>query len=319
MKATATAHPIQGLVKYHGLADFETREPLHSSISACVAPLETRTTVETGHDEDRVTIDGVDVEGRALERAAVVLDAVREEADEEGGVRVVSTSSFPQGVGLGSSSSGFAALAMAAQAAFGLDLPLERVSKIAQLGAGSATRAVQGGIAEWHLGEGASTARQLAGPERLDWPVVMALVDHEEVTEDVHRDVMASPLLEARCAYVEGALEAMRGAVREGQRERVFELAERDTLNLHAVTMTGDRGRIAWRPATVAVMHTVWELRDEGVPAFFSIDTGATAYVNTLPGFQDRVAERLVGIPGVAKVLRGSVGGPARLSDEHLF
>lgn len=320
MKATARAHPIQGLIKYHGLADFETRQPLHDSISVCVQPLATRTTVEAGHDEDRIEIDGREARGRARERAVQVLAAVRDRAEEASGVRVVSRSNFPQGVGLGSSSSGFAALAMAAQQALGLTLDRAEVARIARLGAGSATRATAGGIADWYIEDGGdSTATMLAGSADIDWPIVMALVDHTEETENVHRDVMASPLLDGREAYVEEALEEMRSAVEAGDRERIFELAERDTLNLHAVTMTGQRGRTTWQPATVAVMRAVWALREEGVPAYFSIDTGATPYVNTLPGQEDEVAERLAAIDGVTKVLRGSVGGPVRLVDEHLF
>jgi len=38
MKATAVAHPIQGLIKYHGLADPVLRLPFHDSISVCSAP-----------------------------------------------------------------------------------------------------------------------------------------------------------------------------------------------------------------------------------------------------------------------------------------
>lgn len=319
MKATAIAHPIQGLVKYHGLADFETRQPLHPSISVCTAPLSTTTTVETGHETDQVTIDGQDVRGRALERVIQVLDAVRDRAGTDEGLRVVSRSDFPQRVGLGSSSSGFAALAHATQAALGLDLTPDEVSRIARLGAGSASRATTGGISEWFLEDDGSGSRQLAGPAEMDWPILMALVEHEEPTEDVHKDVMASPLLEARVTYVEGALEHARQAVADGDVHKLLQIAEHDTLNLHAITMTGARGRITWQPATVAIMHAVWELRDQGIPAYFSIDTGATVYVNTLPGHQDEVAEALVGIPGVAKVLRGSVGGATRLIDEHLF
>jgi len=37
-KATARAHPIQGLVKYHGMRDPELRLPYHDSISLCTAP-----------------------------------------------------------------------------------------------------------------------------------------------------------------------------------------------------------------------------------------------------------------------------------------
>ncbi len=319
MKATARAHPIQGLIKYHGLADFETRQPLHDSISVCTAPLETTTTVEAGHPSDQVTIDGEKVTGRALERATLVLDAVRAQAGSTEGMRVVSRSNFPQRVGLGSSSSGFAALAMAAQAALGLELELDKVARIARLGAGSASRAVAGGVAEWFLEGDDSTARMLAGPDELDWPIRIALVEHEEPTEGVHEDVMASPLLEARCAYVEGALAEMRKAVQGGELGTVFSLAERDTLNLHAVTMTGKRGRITWQPATVAVMRAVWELREQDVPCYFSIDTGATVYVNTLPGHEATVEQALGSIDGVSQVLEAHVGGPVHLLDEHLF
>src|SRR5690606_27672074 len=40
-KASAIAHPIQGLVKYHGLRDESLRLPFHDSISVCTAPLRT--------------------------------------------------------------------------------------------------------------------------------------------------------------------------------------------------------------------------------------------------------------------------------------
>ncbi len=74
MKATATAHPIQGLIKYHGLADPVLRLPFHDSISVCTAPLVTRTTVEFGdYAADSLTLDGVSSTARELERGIAVL------------------------------------------------------------------------------------------------------------------------------------------------------------------------------------------------------------------------------------------------------
>jgi len=71
VKATAIAHPIQGLVKYHGLADPILRLPFHDSISVCTAPLTTRTTVEFGEaPSDSAVIDGRPVTVREMERAA---------------------------------------------------------------------------------------------------------------------------------------------------------------------------------------------------------------------------------------------------------
>jgi phosphomevalonate decarboxylase len=60
MKATVVAHPIQGLIKYHGLRDTRLRIPFHDSVSVCIDALRTITTVETSQSlkEDLVMING---------------------------------------------------------------------------------------------------------------------------------------------------------------------------------------------------------------------------------------------------------------------
>ncbi|MCF2241280.1 diphosphomevalonate decarboxylase, partial [Halobacterium salinarum] len=65
MKATARAHPIQGLVKYHGMRDESLRMPYHDSISVCTAPSNTTTTVEfdPDRDADQYVVDGDTVTG----------------------------------------------------------------------------------------------------------------------------------------------------------------------------------------------------------------------------------------------------------------
>ena len=79
MKATAIAHPIQGLIKYHGLKDARLRIPFHDSISVCVGALHTTTTVEATEalNEDLVMINGKKAVGTGLERVAVVLNKLR--------------------------------------------------------------------------------------------------------------------------------------------------------------------------------------------------------------------------------------------------
>ena len=41
-KATAKAHAMQGLLKYHGMKDSELRIPFHDSISVCLDALFTK-------------------------------------------------------------------------------------------------------------------------------------------------------------------------------------------------------------------------------------------------------------------------------------
>ena len=83
--------------------------------------------------------------------------------------------------------------------------------------------------------------------------------------------------------------------------------------------MTGKSGHLTWQPATVGVIHAVRRLRKEGVPVWFSIDTGATAYLNTDAKHAPLVAAAVAGQPDVDDVLQLYPAGPARLVDEHLF
>ncbi len=319
MKATAIAYPIQGLVKYHGLRDPEARIPFHDSISVCTGPIHTTTTVETVDGPDEVTIDGVVVAGRPLTRVKRVLDAVRERAGSTAGARVVSRNDFPQYVGLGSSSSGFAALAVAAASAYGWDADLETLSEVARLGAGSASRAVTGGVSDWRVEAERCASTNILPAGDLDWAIVVPLVRHEEPTENVHAEVVTSTLFQARIEGIETSLAAARKACEEGDLEALWQIAEADTLNLHAITMTGANGHVAWQPATIEVIHAVRQLRKRGIPVWFSIDTGATAYLNTPKAHAATVASAVADIPGVSEVLRLEPAGPARLIDDHLF
>ena len=320
-KASAIAYPIQGLVKYHGLKDPVRRIPYHDSISLCTGPIHTHSTVEvlpTG-SECTARIDGRTVAGRPLQRVEVVMDEIREKAGDDRPFRLESRNDFPQYVGLGSSSSGFAALALAAAAAYGWKASLEELSEVARLGAGSASRAVTGGVSEWVVEKSRSYARQLLGPDEVDWRIVVPLVPHEEPTENVHAEVTTSPLFDARVAYVPSALRDLKAALPSRDVRRIAPVAERDTLNLHAVTMTAASGHITWMPPTLEVIHAVRRLRKEGVPVWFSIDTGATAYLNTDAAHEAQVADAVRGIAGVTQVLHLRPAGPAHLVDRHLF
>jgi len=103
-----------------------------------------------------------------------------------------------------------------------------------------------------------------------------------------------------------------------GDFERAFELAEHDSLSLAATTMTGPAGWVYWQPRTIEIFNAVRELRAEGLPVYYSVDTGASVYVNTTADHVERV-ESVVADCGVDTRV-WEVGGPARvLDDEALF
>ena len=322
MKATAIAHPIQGVVKYHGMRDERLRLPYHDSISVCTAPSHSRTTVEfdIDYEEDTYVVDGEELEGKGFERLERVVDEVRDRSDAAHTVypvRIESENSFPSNVGLGSSSSGFAAAAMALCEAADLDLSRPEISAIARRGASSAARSVTGGFSHLRAGLNDEDCRSHRIPTDLheDLRIIAALVPVHKDTDDAHEEAAGSHMFESRMAHVHEQIAEGRDAIRDGDFHRTFELAEKDSLSLAATTMTGPGGWVYWAPATLRVFDTVRELREEeDVPVYFSVDTGASAYVNTTEDHADQVEEAISEI-GVSTTV-WEVGGPARLRDE---
>jgi phosphomevalonate decarboxylase len=319
MKGSAIAHPIQGLIKYHGLKDEKLRIPFHDSISVATSPTASQTTLEFGRfKKDTAFVDGKKLSGRELERVTSVVDEVRRRSGLEFRFKMVSKNNFPSNVGLGASASGFAALAVAASKASGLKLSLEQLSVIARRGAGSATRSVTGAFSRWRAGfeDEESYAYQIAS-EDFQMGIVVALIPAFKFTENAHKAVLTSPFFHSRLAFVHGALAEMENAIRKHNIEKIGILAERDSLILHGITMTSVDEMMLWRPETVKVILEVRKMRSEGLPAYFSIDTGATVYVNTKPGRVREVEDRIKEL-GI-ETIRCGVGGCAKLTEKHLF
>ena len=320
MKATARAHPIAGIVKYHGMRDEELRLPYHDSISICTAPSDTTTTVEfdPALDADRYVVDGDPVEGRGAERIRTVVDEVRDRAGRDERVRLESENSFPTNIGLGSSASGFAAAAMALTEAAGLDLSRPEISTIARRGSASAARAVTGAYSHLRTGANDEDCRSeridVADELAEDVRVVAAMVPSYKETEAAHREAAESHMFQGRMAHIHGQIAEARDALQRGDFGAAFELAEHDSLSLAATTMTGPAGWVYWQPRTIELFNAVRELREEGVPVYFSVDTGASVYVNTTVEHVDRV-EGVVADCGVDTRV-WEVGGPARILDE---
>ncbi len=319
-KATAIAHPIQGLAKYHGMRDPELRLPYHDSISVCTAPSHTKTTaVFEERAEDRYVVDGEELSGRGKERVAGGVDRVRGLGGFDDRVRLESENSFRSNVGFGSSSSGFAAAAMALCGGAGLDLSLPTISTVARRGYSSAARAVTGAFSHLHTGlnDEDCRAERIETDLEAELRIVAGLVPAYKETEQAHEEAADSHMFQARMAHMHGQIAELRDALREGDFDRTFDLAERDSLSHAATTMTGPTGWVYWQPETIEIFDRVRELRSEGVPAYYSTDTGASVYVNTTSDHVERVQQE-VAAAGVETHV-WEVGGPARLVDDHLF
>jgi phosphomevalonate decarboxylase len=321
MKATAVAHPIQGLIKYHGLKEPTQRIPYHDSISVCVQALTTTTTVEASDSlkENIIIINGEKQRGRDLERAEAVLNKLKKLARFSGSFKVVSENSLKVGKGLGFSASGFAALGLAACKALDLNLDTISLSETVRLGAGSATRSLAGCFAIWYANKnGRSYAEQLDAPDAINLSMIIVPVHSDVKTDEAHAEVLSSPLFKARLRNVGNMLRTMKDAIEKGDVSTIGRLAEEDTLNLHAITMTGKSHMVLWEPDTLRVIKEVIQMREEGIPAWYSIDTGPSVFINTNAENAKVVTKRLHEI-GFEKVIVSGIGGSPLIVGRHLF
>lgn len=321
MKFTARAYAIQGLIKYHGLKNPKLRIPFHDSISVCMKALDTVTTVEADNDlrRDMIRINGVVPTTGEVSRARIVIDKLREIAGENTRVRVESRNANVKGKGLGFSASGFAALGLAASKALGLSLECRELSEVVRLGAGSASRSLVGGFSIWYANRnGRSYAEQLSSAGSIGLRTLIVPVPSKIKTDKAHADVLTSPFFKARLSYVRGVLQKMENALRKKDLSEVCRLAEVDTLNLHAITMTGKQETILVSPLSVKIMEAVRKLREEEkVPVWYSLDTGPSVFINTTRKAANKVERTIRSLSDIA--IWSEPGGPAESVSRHLF
>jgi len=321
-KASGRANVIQGLIKYHGLKDKKLRLPFHDSISVCAEKLYTNATVEFDpkYHEDQIEINGAPAAGREAERVLDVVNYLRKITKTKQHFRLASRNNIAEGKGLGFSAAAFASIAMASSKALGLNFKMEKLSEVARLGAGSASRSVAGGFALWHANNnGRSYAEQLSLGENMKYAMAIVPIASAIKTDMVHAESVSSPFFKARVKEVGKILPKMRSAIVKGDLPKIGALAESDSLSLHAVTMTGTSRLFIITPQTIQIIERVVDLREkEKIPVWFSLDTGPSVWMNTTTEYVDQVADDIRKDTG-RTVITSGVGGPAIQVNEHLF
>lgn len=320
--STAVAHPNIALAKYWGKRPYGHNLPAVPSLSVTLAGLSTETTVELDPAlaEDELHLDGRAADAAATKRVAGLLARVRAAAGRAERARVRSANDFPTAAGLASSASAFAALALAARAAYGLDAPPEVVSDLARRTSVSAARSAFGGFVELRAGlEGDEdlAAIPIAPPEH--WPLRVIIAVTREGPKDVSssegmkRTVDTSPYYPAWVEDAPALSARVRAAVLGRDLEALGAAAEASALRMHASAIAAAPGLLYWTGATVEVVAEVRRLRARGAPVFFTIDAGPHVKVFTLPEAEAAVTAALVAIPGVVRTLAAAPGGGARL------
>jgi diphosphomevalonate decarboxylase len=318
MTATAVAHPNIAFIKYWGNRNATLRLPENGSISMNLAALETQTNVrfDANLKADSFLLNGVAAAPAQIQRVSAFLDLMR----EPGAPRAVveSTNNFPSGAGIASSSSAFAALALAASRAIGIDLDERGLSRLARRGSGSASRSVPAGFVEWFAAESdeSSFSKSIAPVGHWDLVDTIAVISEEHKatgSTEGHGLAGTSPLQSARVAGANLRLDECRSAIMTRDFERFASVVEADCHLMHAVMMTSKPALHYWLPSSLAVMDAVRGWRQQGSEVCYTLDAGPNVHVLSTAEQAASLAKRVAELPGVLRVLQSGVGGAARL------
>lgn len=327
MRGSASACSNIALIKYWGKADFSDNVPLNDSVSMTLSDAITTTTViwDGSLSQDEIYLDGERIlDGRGV-RISRYLDRIRADYYRMP-ARVASMNSFPAGTGIASSASGFAALATAAFAAMGEDMPSRaEMTRWARRGSGSACRSIHGGFVEWIAGKDDATsyAHQLAGQDFWDLRDLVVLVSEAPKvisSSEGHKIASRHPFMAARQELLPSRMLATKGAIAARDLPTLGALIEQEALEMHGIMMSGQPAALYMEGGTMQLLHAIRSWREEdGLPVFFTLDAGPNVHVLCEGKDAAAVRERIERLAPTLRILENRAGPGVRVHDEHLL
>lgn len=315
--AEAVARANIALAKYWGKSDDRLNLPAVPSLSITLDPMRTETRVQLDErlSEDVFELDGKPALAKETARVTAMLDRVRTESGVAIKARVTSKNYFPTASGLASSASGFAALAAASRAAYGLPRDDAKASAMARRASASAARSIYGGYVELPAGEPGDDA--LAAIPRHDashWDLRVIVAVITEGRKDVgSREGMGhsretSPYWQAWVESAPKMCATIREAIAARDFARLGPAVEQSFTTMHALAFTSSPATIYFQPASIAALHTVRQLRERGVPVWPTMDAGPHVKAVCPADAAAKVEAALAETPGVLRTLHARPG-----------
>ena len=212
---------------------------------------------------------------------------------------IESNNTFPHSTGIASSASAFGALALCLvdlkQQVGGKEFTnqqfLQKASRWARLGSGSACRSVFPSFALWGRLPGfpqstdcnAIPVTDRFHPDYFLLHDAVLLVDStkKQVSSSAGHELMNGHIFkDSRIAQANNHLIELMKVMKKGDHERFFNIIENEALSLHAMMMTSDPSFILLHPGSLAVIRKIREFRQQtGIAIGFTIDAGPNIHL----------------------------------------
>lgn len=281
-KGHAFAPSNIALCKYWGKRDEMLNLPETSSLSISLGRLGTETEITLlSSSEDVYVYDDELIKAATpfYDRLKQFLDLFRGEKKQAFKIRTRNT--VPLAAGLASSASGMAALVLALNDLFAWRLDSKKLSMLARLGSGSASRSVCSGFVLWHRGHDAEGFDSFAESMPVEWPslrvgIVYVSTDQKAISsrEAMKRSRDTSPFYAYWPTVVKADFIALQSAITAKDFRALGQLAERNAQALHALMHTATPPVNYDLPETLLAKKTIWQLREKGLPVYFTQDAG---------------------------------------------
>ncbi|WP_290700671.1 diphosphomevalonate decarboxylase [Amphritea sp.] len=294
------------LCKYWGKRDAELNLPINSSLSISLAHLGSKTRISVS-DTDQVWLNGnlVAADDKFSRKVINFIELFRRGAAHP--VKVETENNIPTAAGLASSASGFAALMLAVNAFYGLDLEPQVLSAFARMGSGSASRSLYEGFVEWQMGVREDGMDSFALPLTSRWSdlrIGLVKVSTGEKAVDsrsgMNRTVDTAHLYQSWPLQAAADLERLHRAIADQNFTLLGETAEQNALSMHATMIASWPPLLYWQPDSVAAMQSIWQARAEGVELYFTMDAGPNIKLLFTADAEAEVIQRFPGLEVVA-------------------
>ncbi|WP_409525450.1 diphosphomevalonate decarboxylase [Nitrincola sp. MINF-07-Sa-05] len=270
------------LCKYWGKRDRELNLPVNASLSVSLKSLGSRTRLSPIDGlADEVWLNGERQRPETMfaSRVSAFIDLFRQHSSFS--LKVETHNNIPTAAGLASSASGFAALALALNECLELQLNRQQLSVVARLGSGSACRSVFDGFVEWRMGQREDGMDSHGIPLDQQWPdLCIGLIKVDASTKAVDSRAGMQRTLETAHLYQSWPLQAatdlsrLQQAIETQDFALLGECAEQNALSMHATMIASWPPLLYWQPDSITAMRQVWQLRQEGLPVYFTMDAG---------------------------------------------
>lgn len=270
------------LCKYWGKRNTELNLPITSSLSISLpdkGALTNLTIIDS--DNDIVILNGetLAADSQFVVRLQQYLDLFR--VDLAWRLKVDIKMNIPTAAGLASSACGFAALACALNDLFQWQLSLRDLSILARLGSGSASRSLWNGFVIWHEGMRDDGMDSFGEPIACEWPNlrvgILPISNQPKAISSrdaMLRTVNSSSSYSCWTRKVTQDMAIFKQALKNKNFSLLAGTAESNAMAMHATMLSSWPPICYYLPETIAAMHEVWALRQQGHEIYFTQDAG---------------------------------------------